>query len=101
MSLAEEARGMLERIHASEERPRKIGRLAAYDGLMMEATGFGRPVGSGARVITADGRAARAEVVGFRGNRTLLMVLDGDAAHSSGARVEPDSAGADVDVGPA
>ena len=101
MSLAESARTMLEGVALTDERPRRIGRLAAYDGLMMEATGFGRPVGSGARVITADGRAARAEVVGFRGNRTLLMVLDGDAAHSSGARVEPDSAGADVDVGDA
>lgn len=101
MSLGERARAMLDRVSVADERPRRIGRLASYDGLMMEATGFGRPVGSGARVITADGRAARAEVVGFRGDRSLLMVLDGDAAHSSGARVEPDHAGGDVDVGPA
>ena len=26
-----------------------IGRLAAYDGLMLEATGFDRPIGAGAR----------------------------------------------------
>jgi flagellum-specific ATP synthase len=101
MSLAQRAKTMLDRVALTDERPRRIGRLAAYDGLMMEATGFGRPVGSGARVITADGRAARAEVVGFRGDRTLLMVLGGDAAHSSGARVEPDSGGADVHVGSA
>ena len=37
---------------------------------MMEATGFNQPIGSAARVIDADGKAARAEVVGFRGNRT-------------------------------
>jgi flagellum-specific ATP synthase len=90
---------MLGRVQVSEERPRKIGRLAAYDGLMLEATGFDRPVGSGARVITADGRAARAEVVGFRGQRTLLMALDGDAAHANGARVEPDAAGGSAEVG--
>jgi flagellum-specific ATP synthase len=100
MNLAERARAMLDPVSVTDDRPRRIGRLASYDGLMMEATGFGRPVGSGARVITADGRAARAEVVGFRGNRSLLMVLDGDAAHASGARVEPDLAGGDVDVGP-
>jgi flagellum-specific ATP synthase len=50
-------------------------------------------------VITADGRAARAEVVGFRGQRTLLMALDGDAAHANGARVEPDAAGGSAEVG--
>jgi flagellum-specific ATP synthase len=99
MSLAEEAGAMLAAVRASDERPRKIGRLAAYDGLMLEATGFDRPVGSGARVITADGRAARAEVVGFRGQRTLLMALDGDAAHANGARVEPDAAGGSAEVG--
>lgn len=101
MSLESRARAMLGGVQIAEERPRRIGRLAAFDGLMMEATGFGRPVGSGARVITADGRAARAEVVGFRGNRTLLMALDGDAAHANGARVEPDLGGGGVDVGPA
>src|SRR3546814_6907333 len=92
---------MLDSIDLSEGRPRLVGRLVAYDGLMLEATGFGRPIGSGARVIAAAGRAARAEVVGFRGDRTLLMALDGDAAHASGARVEPDSSGGMAEVGPA
>ena len=101
MSLATRACAMLDKVQVAEERPRRIGRLVSFDGLMMEATGFGRPVGSGARVITADGHVARAEVVGFRGTRTLLMALDGDAAHANGARVEPDLAGGGVDVGPA
>lgn len=100
MTLAGKAEAMLAKVQISEERPRKIGRLAAFDGLMLEATGFGRPVGSGARVIAADGHAARAEVVGFRGNRTLLMALDSDVAHADGARVEPDSSGGTADVGP-
>ena len=51
-------------------------------------------------MIDADGNAARAEVVGFRGNRTLLMALDSDAPHTSGARVEPDARGGQVEVGP-
>lgn len=100
-SIAERARAMLDGIELSGDRPRLVGRLVAYDGLMLEATGFGRPIGSGARVIASDGRAARAEVVGFRGDRTLLMALDGDAAHASGARVEPDSSGGMAEVGSA
>ena len=92
---------MLEGIDLGQVGPRRIGRLAAYDGLMLEATGFREPVGSNARVIDADGHAALAEVVGFRGDRTLLMALDADAPHSSGARVEPDRRGTNVEVGEA
>ena len=99
--LATEARSLLEGLSVAEQQPRKIGKLVAYDGLMLEATGFGRPIGSGANIITSDGRAARAEVIGFRGNRTLLMALDSDAAHANGARVEPDAGGNMADVGPA
>jgi flagellum-specific ATP synthase len=98
--LADHARQMLAPVQVAGG-PRRIGRLAAYDGLMMEATGFSRPIGAGARIIAADGHAARAEVVGFKGTRTLLMALDGDAAHSAGARVEPDSSSSLADVGPA
>src|SRR3546814_12309323 len=90
---------MLDSIDLSEGRPRLVGRLVAYDGLMLAATGFGRPIGSGARVIAAAGRAARAAVVGFRGARTLLMALDGEAAHASGPRVDPESRGGMAEVG--
>ena len=38
-------------------------------------------------------------MVGFRGQRTLLMALDGDAAHANGSRVEPDAAGGSAEVG--
>ena len=98
-SIADRAAQLLEGIDIGQMSPRKIGRLAAYDGLMLEATGFQQPVGSTARVIDADGRAALAEVVGFKGERTLLMALDADAPHSAGARVEPDRRGTTVDVG--
>ena len=98
--LLDQSRRMLAPVHVAGG-PRRIGRLAAYDGLMMEATGFVRPIGAGARIIAADGQAARAEVVGFKGTRTLLMALDGDAAHAAGSRVEPDTASSLADVGPA
>jgi flagellum-specific ATP synthase len=96
----DQARNLLSSVHAGDTRPRKVGKLAAYDGLMLEATGFDRPIGSGALVIAADGHASRAEVVGFRGERSLLMALDGEAAHKSGSRVEPDSGGGVAAVGP-
>ena len=99
MGVLEAATNMLARIDVPEERLRRVGRLTAYDGLMLEATGFNRPIGSGARVIAADGRRARAEVVGFRGDRALLMALESDAAHLAGARVEPEAGGSMVDVG--
>jgi flagellum-specific ATP synthase len=100
-AIADLARAMLESVAVTDERPRRIGRLAAYDGLMLEATGFVRPIGAGARIVAADGRVSRAEVVGFRGNRTLLMALDGNAALANGARLDPDARGSAVEVGPA
>ena len=100
-SLANQARAILDGLAAGDDRPRRVGKLVAYDGLMLEAVGFDCPVGAAARIVAADGRAARAEVVGFRGDRALLMALDADAAHASGARVEPDAGGAMVEVGAA
>jgi flagellum-specific ATP synthase len=95
------ARNLLGSVSCGEAGARAVGRLAAYDGLMLEATGFNRPIGAGARIVSADNQVSRAEVVGFRGRRTLLMALDGAAAHANGARVEPDASSAMAEVGPA
>ena len=99
--LTAQAAAMLGKLDLGSIGPRNIGRLASYDGLMLEATGLRLPVGSSARVIDAHGHASRAEVVGFRGNRTLLMALDQQGSHSCGARVEPDSGGGIASVGEA
>ena len=95
------ARNLLGTVSGGNGGPRAVGRLASYDGLMLEATGFNRPIGAGARIVSDGGQVSRAEVVGFRGRRTLLMALDGAAAHYNGARVEPDAASAMAEVGPA
>lgn len=95
------ARFLLDEVRADCAGARAIGRLASYDGLMLEATGFTRPIGAGARIVSPGNQVSRAEVVGFRGNRTLLMALDGAAAHANGARVEPDASSAMAEVGPA
>src|SRR5258705_8072598 len=100
-AIAIRASAMLNALAVPEERPRRVGKLAAYDGLMFEATGFDQPIGAGARIVAGDGRAARAEVIGFRADRTLLMALDPDAPYASGARVEPDIGGSLADVGAA
>lgn len=99
-SLLDRARDLIDQVHPVGG-PQVVGRLAAYDGLMLEATGFTRPIGAGARIVSGGNQVSRAEVVGFRGNRTLLMALDGAAAHANGARVEPDASSTMAEVGPA
>lgn len=79
--------------------PRHVGRLVSHDAGLLEVTGFNRPIGTGARVAASDGSFARAEVIGFRGNRAILVPLDVDAPVENGARVEPDSAANMVQVG--
>lgn len=100
-ALLDQARCLLADVSVGGDGRRRVGRLVAYDGLMLEATGLDKPVGAGVRVVAADGHVARAEVVGFRGERALMMALDGDAPHASGARVIPDSSGSMAEVGPA
>ncbi len=101
ISLQDRAATLLDSLTVGEAGPRRIGRLVAYDGQMLEATGLAMPVGASVRVIDADGHATRAEVVGFKGDRSLLMALDADAPHSNGGRVEPDANGGIAEVGEA
>ena len=65
--------------------PRVSGRLASFDGLLMEAVGLQLSVGTVCRV----GDQIEAEVIGFRNDRTLLMNLGGPAPLLPGARVRP------------
>ena len=80
--------------------PRWVGRLVASDGVMLEATGLDLPVGGGVRITDAEGQVTRAELVGFRQGRMLMVPLDGDAPLKAGARVEPDFESGAVAVGP-
>jgi flagellum-specific ATP synthase len=90
---------LLDHFAVTNTQPRHVGRLVGHDGGMLEVTGFSRPMGSGARIRAADGTEIRAEVVGFRGTRAILVPLDQDAPLENGARVEPDSAANMVQVG--
>jgi flagellum-specific ATP synthase len=101
MMLSQLARAgsVLDHMQVTNQAPRHVGRLVGHDGGMLEVTGFSRPMGAGARIRAADGHNVRAEVVGFRGSRAVLVPLDQDAPLENGARVEPDSAANMVQVG--
>ena len=90
---------LLDHLQVTNKAPRHVGRLVGHDAGMLEVTGFNRPIGAGARITAADGMSVRAEVVGFKGNRAVLVPLDQDAPLENGARVEPDSAANMVQVG--
>lgn len=63
--------------HIERIRPRRYrGRVAAVNGLMMEATGPGPALALGARAQLADASGAMCEVIGFRDDRALLMPFD-------------------------
>ena len=94
-----QAETLFEHLQVQNKAPRHVGRLVSHDAGMLEVTGFVRPIGAGARLTATDGTTARAEVVGFRGNKTLLVPLESDTPLENGARVEPDSAANMVQVG--
>jgi len=68
---------------------------------MLEATGYVQPIGSMARISDANGYPVKAEVIGFRGDRALLMSLESDRSYICGGRVVPDGVGGFAEVGEA
>lgn len=81
-------------------RPRVSGRLASFDGLLMEAVGLSLPVGTVCAIGEGSARV-EAEVIGFRSGRTLLMNLGGPAALLPNAPVRPIGAPGEAEVGAA
>ncbi len=73
--------------------PRRVGTLVAHEGLMLEVEGFGQPLGSTAKVMSSAHAPVRGEVVGFRGNRSIILPFDGDVPFVAGSRVLPDGDG--------
>lgn len=68
--------------------PRSIGRLTRIVGLTMEATGCALTIGARCEVQSGQG-TLEAEVVGFHGERTLLMPFGDITGLEPGARVLP------------
>jgi len=80
--------------------PKVSGRLSSYDGLLMEAVGLSLPVGTVCAIGTGASRV-EAEVIGFRGGKTLLMNLGGPAALLPNAPVRPVGPPGEAEVGAA
>ena len=80
--------------------PKVSGRLASFDGLLMEAIGLNLPVGTVCQVGSV-GIGVEAEVIGFRNGRTLLMNLGGAAALLPQMPVRPIGAPGEAEVGAA
>ena len=81
-------------------KPRISGRLASYDGLLMEAVGLQLPVGTVCAIGDGE-QSVEAEVIGFRSGRTLLMNLGGPAALLPNAPVRPIGPPGEAEVGAA
>jgi flagellum-specific ATP synthase len=80
--------------------PKVSGRLASFDGLLMEAIGLQLPVGTVCQV-GARGAGVEAEVIGFRNGRTLLMNLGGPAPLLPQSPVRPLGPPGEAEVGAA
>jgi len=63
------------------------GRITKLTGLVMEAVGIKLPIGSACIVPLAEGRKVEAEVVGFDGEKLLLMPQSGVEGITPGAKV--------------
>ncbi len=91
--LTKSAHLLLDPLDLSQASPRRVGVLAANEGMMLEVEGFPLPVGSNARILTTDEREIRGEVVGFRDRRSLVLPFDADAPFANGAQVVSDGEG--------
>lgn len=92
---------LLNRLKAVQ--PVKInGRVTRAVGLTIEGTGPVSSVGQSCRILTPrDPQGIHAEVVGFRGNRVLLMPLGDVKGIGPGSRLVYESHHPEVAVGPA
>ena len=67
---------------------RVVGRVEAMSGLTIEAAGLALPVGTICRIDALPGRKSLAEIIGFRGERALLMPLTDVSGIARGNTVE-------------
>ena len=97
--LMRSAEAVLKPVDLSMVGPRRIGRLVAHEGAMLEAEGFPHPLGTAVLVSAGNQSALRGEVVGFHGTRSLILPFDAGVPIAAGSRVEPDGHGGLVQCG--
>lgn len=97
MSLSACVRDAIDR----EEFQSRLGRIAAFNGLVLEAEGPDAALGEVCEVITAgEGNPVLAQVVGFRKERVLLMPYGDLGGLSARSQVRATGRLLDVPVGP-
>jgi flagellum-specific ATP synthase len=75
----------------AEIEPRRLeGRVTGVSGLLIEATGPSEALTIGAGAVIEGPKPARAQIVGFRGDRALLLPFEAVTALRPGARVRLD-----------
>ncbi len=79
---------------------RSCGLVGQVIGMVLEGKGPGAPVGAICKVEVKGADSLPAEVVGFRGSRTLLMPLGEMRGIEPGGRIWVDMARAEAGVGP-
>lgn len=83
-------RSLLQSISLKDSAPRPIGRLTAHEAMLLEIEGFPAPLLTPIRIECSDGSFIAGEIVGFRGNRSLALPLQGNAPLAVGAHIRAD-----------
>ena len=94
--LLQSATALLDGVDCIDAAPRRVGALAAHEGLMLEVAGFPMPLGTNVRVATSDHKFIGGEIVGFHGDRSLIMPFEQNASLMTGARVVAHSSGGNL-----
>ncbi|MFN3748571.1 MAG: FliI/YscN family ATPase [Sphingorhabdus sp.] len=77
-------------IRIADAAPRRVGRLAAREAMMIEIEGFPIPLSTPIRIECSDGSSIAGEIAGFRGNRSIAIPLRNHSPMALGARVTVD-----------
>lgn len=80
------ARKVLDPLDLSGIAPRRVGQLVSHKGHMLEASGCPYPIGSAVSIVAASGQDVAGEIIGFRGNVSLIQPLSNGPV-ATGARV--------------
>ena len=86
---------------AIDLRPRRYGVVASCEGGLIEVSGLAVPVGAMCRIMRESAPGLLAEAIGFRGGRTLMMLLGDTVLLRPGARVHPEGRPGMLPVGDA
>lgn len=88
--LAQVASSMLNHLNLDATSPRRVGTLVSCQGQFLEAAAFPYAVGTAAKVERSGGGFVTGEVVGFRGNVSIIQSFSQHASVAAGALVFPD-----------